>query len=232
MREGAQRVLRRFDADLVIFGRTELSGGEQWSLWFQRRSGESTIGYRDLESPYLLKGPRLHEDFMAEVREQLEAVALAVVAPLVDNEARGQVLREGLARTVERLSGLLSDETIRSPDRRSRLQEALGIAQLSLGEQESGPRQLEEAVTSLRTSLEGVSREESPREWSATQNNLGLALMRLGERQSGTGVLEEAVAALRLSLEEVGRSEDPAAWGWAANKSWCRFGKVGRARGQ
>ncbi|MCY3859232.1 MAG: tetratricopeptide repeat protein [Gammaproteobacteria bacterium] len=212
MRNEAQRTLTQFDADLIIFGRVELGGGEQWSLWFLRRSGEITFDYPDSDNPYLVRGTRLHEDFTSEIQEQLEAIALSLAVPLVDNEVRNTVVREGLKRTIEQLSHLLSDETIQDPERRGRLLEALGIAQMSLGARESGTHRLEEAVISLRASLEDLNRTKSPRPWAATQNNLGLAYLRLGERTSDTTILRKAVTALRIALEAADRNE-PHTWG-------------------
>jgi hypothetical protein len=59
----------------------------------------------------------------------------------------------------------------------------------SLGERESGPARLDEAVAAYRKALKEWTRERVPLQWAATQNNLGIALRILGERESGTARL-------------------------------------------
>jgi tetratricopeptide (TPR) repeat protein len=86
-------------------------------------------------------------------------------------------------------------------------QSNLGNALLRLGERESVPARLEEAVAAHRAALQERTRERVPLDWATTQNNLGNALSTLGERESGTVRLEEAVAAFDACLPII-----PIAW--------------------
>jgi hypothetical protein len=56
----------------------------------------------------------------------------------------------------------------------------------ALVEQESGTRDLEEAVVACRAALKERTRDRVPVAWAQAQNNLGTALWRLGMRESGT----------------------------------------------
>jgi hypothetical protein len=78
----------------------------------------------------------------------------------------------------------------------------LGEALRILGERESSPARLEEAVAVFRTALMERTREHMPLDWASTQSSLGSALWKLGERESGTARLKEAVAACRAAIAE------------------------------
>jgi tetratricopeptide (TPR) repeat protein len=99
-----------------------------------------------------------------------------------------------------------------SDDERGKARINLGLALWTLGERESGPARLEEAVAAFRAALEENTRERVPRDWATTQTNLGTALERLGERESSTTRLKEAVAAYRAALEERTPERDPLRW--------------------
>ena len=62
-------------------------------------------------------------------------------------------------------------------------QNNLGSALSTLGERESGPARLEEAVAAYREALKEKTRERVPLDWAATQNNLDTALRLLDERK-------------------------------------------------
>ena len=79
-------------------------------------------------------------------------------------------------------------------------QNNLGDALEALGEQETGTRYLEEAISAYRAALEEYTRERVPLDWAETQISLGNALKVLGERETGTAQLEEAVAAFDACL--------------------------------
>jgi hypothetical protein len=50
----------------------------------------------------------------------------------------------------------------------------LGVALATLGELESGPARLEEAVAAFRAALEEWTRDRVPLDWAKAQYNLGL----------------------------------------------------------
>jgi tetratricopeptide (TPR) repeat protein len=77
----------------------------------------------------------------------------------------------------------------------ARTQHNIGLALLSLGDQEAGTEHLEQAVTALRNALEERTRERMPLAWARTQAALGKALLTLGERETGTEQLEQALKA-------------------------------------
>jgi hypothetical protein len=66
-------------------------------------------------------------------------------------------------------------------------QNNLGIALVSLGERESGPARLEEAVLALREALKERTRERVPLQWAATRKSLEIMLRFLDERKRRTG---------------------------------------------
>src|SRR4029077_6405299 len=78
---------------------------------------------------------------------------------------------------------------------RARMQTNLGNALAMLGERESGPTKLEDALAAFREALKVQTRERVPRDWAKTQASLGNALYTLGVRESSTAKFEEAVAA-------------------------------------
>ena len=78
-------------------------------------------------------------------------------------------------------------EGARGPDERGSALNDLGIALGTLGERESGPARLKDAVQAFRAALTELKREEVPLDWAETQNKLGLALYLLGERGKRDG---------------------------------------------
>ena len=223
MQKSAHAVLEDWEADLAVVGLVKRSG-EALSLWFVPRLGGGTLGRGD--RPYKLEDVTLGADFHDDLRTQLAAVALAAVAPLADNEVRGQVLEKGLRDATEKLSNLLNSGAIGRAEHRAALHVALGNALATLGERESGPARLEQAVEAYRAALEEYTRERVTLQWARTQNNLGNALAVLGERESGPARLEQAVAAYRAVLGEresgMARLEQAVAAYHAALKEYTR----------
>ena len=214
MQQSVRAVLEDWDADLAIVGRVRRSG-ELLSLWVVPHSDEGTLGRGN--RPYELDNVTLGEDFHADLRIQLAAVALAAVAPLADTEIRGRVLEKGLRDATEKLSTLLEGRAIGSAEHQAALHVALGNALQTLGDRESGTERLEQAVVTYRTALEEYTRERAPLDWAMTQNNLGNALQTLGGRESGTERLEQAVVAYRAALEEYTRERAPLQWAATQN---------------
>ena len=214
MQQSVRAVLEDWDADLAIVGRVRRSG-ELLSLWVVPHSDEGALGRGN--RPYELDNVTLGEDFHADLRIQLAAVALAAVAPLADTEIRGRVLEKGLRDATEKLSTLLEGRAIGSAEHQAALHVALGNALQTLGDRESGTERLEQAVVAYRTALEEYTRERAPLDWAMTQNNLGNALQTLGGRESGTERLEQAVVAYRAALEEYTRERAPLDWAMTQN---------------
>ena len=95
-----------------------------------------------------------------------------------------------LLSAIERLRLLLNLKTReRVPLDWATTQTNLGNALTSLGERESAPARLDEAVAAYREALKEWTRERVPLQWATTQNNLGIALRILGEGESGTARL-------------------------------------------
>ena len=177
MRKGARRVLDEWNADLAVVGLVKGSG-KALSLWFVPREGDGTL--RRADRPYELENVTLQEEFHEDLRAQLAAEALRAVAPLADAEVRGQVLEKGLTDATGKLAILLEGDTITKPERRAALSLAYGDALATLGERESGPERLKEAVAAYTEALKEYTRERVPLDWAMTQNNLGTAFATLG----------------------------------------------------
>ena len=209
MRQSARAILKDWNADLVVAGRVKRSG-DVLSLWIVPRLGEGTLDRGD--RPYKLEEVTLGADFHEDLRTQLAGVALAAVAPLADNDARGRILKAGLRDATEKLIVLLDSDTIQKPGYRAALQVALGDGLHRLGERERGTKRLEQAVDAYRAALTVYTRDRVPDEWARTQNNLGNALLALGKRESGTKRLEQAAAAYRAALSMSSRERNPLDW--------------------
>jgi tetratricopeptide (TPR) repeat protein len=205
------RLLERWNADLLVWGEVK-KADQELNLWFLNRGG-STLG---APSYSLTEKLTLPEGFSHDLGLQLEAVALAQVAPAT--EQAGTYLAEVLEPVAERLRRLLAAPPVEfDADQRGSLWFALGLATATLGEQKGDSAWLEEAVEAFRAALLEHTRERVPLDWGATQNNLGNALSRLGERESGTARLEEAVEAYRAALEEWTRQRVPLDWARTQN---------------
>jgi tetratricopeptide (TPR) repeat protein len=114
-----------------------------------------------------------------------------------------------------------------STDERGIALDDLGIALWTLGERESGPERLEQAVAAYREALKERTRERVPLDWARTQNNLGIALKVLGERDSGTERLEQAVTAYREALRERTRDQVPLDWAMTQHNLGAALASLG-----
>jgi tetratricopeptide (TPR) repeat protein len=117
-------------------------------------------------------------------------------------------------------------------DNRGSPQIDLGVSLTTLGERESGTARLEEAVTTYRSVLQRLPREQAPLQWAMTQNNLGAALLALGEREGGTARLEEAVQACRAALEEQVRERVPLDWAMTQTNLGAALVRLGEREGE
>ena len=78
----------------------------------------------------------------------------------------------------------------------------LGAALWALGERESGPARLEEAVAAYRAALEERTRERVPLQWAASLGNQGVALTLIADRNDEHGaVAETAVQQIEAAYE-------------------------------
>ena len=214
MQERAREILNEWNADVAIVGSARSSNeGIQLSLWFVSRAGTDTLGRQE---PYALTVP-LPEKFREDLGAQIAAVALSAAASAADNEARGQVLTDGLEAVVKRIGNLLASSTITASERRAALHVAHGAVLLTLGAREDGTERLEQAVTAYNAALEVYTRERVPLDWAVTQNNLGAVLWTLGEREDGTERLEQAVTAFTAALEVRTRQQVPLQWAATQN---------------
>ena len=93
----------------------------------------------------------------------------------------------------------------------------LGNALQVLGERESDPAWLRQAVEVIRATLKERTRERVPLKWSGTQNNLGGALRSLGQCERDPALLREAVEACRAALKERTRERVPLYWATTKN---------------
>ena len=214
MQRNARKVLERWQADLAVVGLVKESG-KALSLWFVPRSGDGTLARGD--QPYELDKATLGPDFHEDLRAQLTALALTAVAPLAKSETRGRVLEARLREATDKLVTLLKGPTIDKPERRAFLQWALGNALVGLGERESGPERLKQAIEAYRVALEKLTRERAPLQWAMLQTDLGTALQTLGARESGPERLEQAVEAYRVALEKLTRERTPLQWAGTQN---------------
>ena len=185
MRQSVRVVSDEWNADLVVVGLVK-KPGEVLSLWFVPRSGKGTLERGD--HPYRLEDVTLGKDFHIDLRTQLTTLALTAVAPLADNEVRGQVLEKGLWDATARLSILLKSATIDNAEHRADLHVAFGNALQALGERESGTERLENAVEAYREALKVFDVGRAPRRYrDIAQNSLEHALRVLHERRVEPG---------------------------------------------
>ena len=83
-----------------------------------------------------------------------------------------------------------------------------------LGELESDPAQLREALTAFREVLKEYTRDKLPADWAATQYGIGKTLLILGQLESDPAQLKDAIKAFRdyLDVYVSRRAEDPLPW--------------------
>ena len=216
MREQARRVLKDWNADLAIVGAVKVPG-KALSLWIvPREGGFGTLASAN-ERVYPLDHATLQLDFREDLQTQLTLWALSTAVPFADSEARGRVLEAGLEDGVRKTAALLQGRTIGDEGHRASLHLALGNALQTLGERESGPDSLEQAVAAYEAALQVYARERVPLDWATAQSNLGAALAVLGERESGPDRLGQAVAAYEAALQVYTRERVPLAWAATQN---------------
>ena len=199
--------LTRRNADVLVFGGVLPPKGETLNLQFL--SSDLSQGFAP--KSFGFEAGLLKDDFSEAAAAQFQAIALAAVSPVTDQQGRYHVetLRP-VARRLERI--------VRSPPPGmsisgvADIQFAFAQAMSTIREQAGDNLALEQAVAAYRAALAERTRDRVPLRWAMTQNNLGNALATLGAQESGTARLEEAVAAYRAALAERTRDRVPLDW--------------------
>lgn len=88
----------------------------------------------------------------------------------------------------------------------------LGLRLLSTAEQNSGTRELNDAILAFKAVLGEWPQRRDPMRWAIARSDFGYALALLGKRQGNAGVLEQAAAACRDALGQFKRDETPLLW--------------------
>ena len=199
-------LLEARNADLLIWGEVKKADHEL-SLWFLS-GGSSTLG---APSYSLTEKVTLPEDFQADLGAQLEAGALAQIAPAT--EQAGTYLVGLLTPVRAKLEQLIANPLPGlSNEQKANLRFSLALAARTIGEQAGDNEPLEAAVRAYGELLKVRTRERVPLDWAMTQKSLGHALIRLVEQGDGTVRLEQAVTAFRAALEVRTRERVPLHW--------------------
>jgi len=216
----ARKWLEQRHADLLIGGEM-LKKDDAVSLWFIDK--DPAHDWRP--STYSLDANLLKKDFAEAASTQLLGVALSAIRPAT--EENGKYLVGILKPVAERLQHLLEDASLGFTGIPiARLQHALGLALLVIGEQAGDNNALADSVKAFRAALTEFTRDRVPLDWAAAQNNLGSALAQLGERETPAR-LEEAVAAFLAALEVSTRDRVPLDWAGTQNNLGLALARLG-----
>lgn len=213
----ANAIMDDWNADLAIGGLVK-SSGNGLTLWFLLRSDNGTRD-PDGHGSVFLDVP-LDVTFGDTLEAQLTAKVLSSVAPLADSQMRGEVLRMGLQDVSQALLKLLHSGAIGSSEHHAALRTALGNVFLTLGERESDPTHVAEAINNYDEALRRLDRKKTPLPWARAQHNLGVALATIGVlrgknaegRDEFAGLLVKAIKAYRLALQERDQTNVLADW--------------------
>ena len=107
----------------------------------------------------------------------------------------------------------------------------LGLSLLSTAEQNSGTRELNDAILAFKAVLGEWPKKRDRIRWAIARSDLGYALALLGKRQGRVGVLEEAVAASRDALGEFEKSRMPLLWAAAQHHLGVSLGGLADVQG-
>lgn len=88
----------------------------------------------------------------------------------------------------------------------------LGLRLLSSAEQNSGTRELDDAILAFKAVLGEWPKQRDPMRWAIARSDFGYALALLGKRRGNAGILEQAAAASRDALGQFERGETPLLW--------------------
>jgi hypothetical protein len=82
-------------------------------------------------------------------------------------------------------------------------QHRLGSTLQTIGERESEPTRLQEAIAAYSEALKERTLEKSPILWATTFGNQGIALMHLAERTKNAAMAETASSQIAVALENM-----------------------------
>ena len=197
MRNDARRVLNAWNGDLAIIGVVNVSE-QALNLWLVPKEGEGTLSRGD--RPYPLEHATLPLEFHEDVGWELTAMAFSALDSAID-EACTTVHTYSLEELPDKVSNLLSSNTLGNAEASAALQVARGNALTILGERQSDMTFFEEAVTAYSSAFEVYTAESAPLNWARTQVNFGAAIFRLAETEREGEFLDEAKAAFTAALE-------------------------------
>ena len=216
-------LLSEWNADLLIWGEVK-KADKELNLWFLGREGSGTLGGPSYSVTEKLTLP---EGFQLKLGAQLEAVALAQIAPATEQAGTYLVgLLTPLRVKLEQL--IASPPPGLDPDQMANVRFSLALAAETIGAQSGDKEPLQPAVEEYRELLDVWTRERMPLDWATVQNNLGATLWTLGEREDNTERLKQAVEAFSAALEVRTRERVPLAWAQTQNN----LGNTLRALGE
>jgi hypothetical protein len=162
--------LTRRNADVLVFGEVLPPKGETLNLHFL--SSDRAQGFAP--KSFGFEAGLLKDDFSEAAAAQLQAIALAAVRPVTDQQ--GRYLVETLRPVARRLERIARSPPPRmSTSGMADVQFAFAVAMSTIGEQAGENQALEQAVAAYRAALAEGTREWAPLQWAMTQNNLGNA---------------------------------------------------------
>jgi hypothetical protein len=200
-------LLEDWNADLLIWGEVK-KADQELSLWFLGRGGGNTLG---ATSYSLTENLTLPENFEADLGTQLQAVALAQIAPAT--EQAGTYLVGLLTPVRAKLEHLVDDPPPwLDSEQMVHIRFSLGLAAQTIGRQSGNNEPLEAAIHEYQEVLASPARERAPVMWATAQSNLGTALQILGAREGDPKKIAQAVGAYEAALEIELREHAPLVW--------------------
>lgn len=103
----------------------------------------------------------------------------------------------------------------------------IGLSLQIIGERESRPDRLENAISVYKSAPAQQIRKTAPSVWATIKNNLGIALTILGKRERDTFRLEAAVSVFQEALQERTKETVPELWADTQNNLGMAFSIIG-----
>jgi tetratricopeptide (TPR) repeat protein len=181
----------------------------------------------------------LQRDAESELRRltmQLMRERWLLMVGAVDDEATQAEFAgdaEALRRAIDsyRLEVMPLAPRSERPDDWAETQIHLGSRLRILGERQSDPELMQEAITAFNGALEVHTRELSPLGWARIQQDLGIVFETLGEWQGSAELLESASDQYRHALEVYTPSTTPVAWSTVQSDLGLSLLSLGQLRG-
>ncbi|NKB60633.1 MAG: tetratricopeptide repeat protein [Gammaproteobacteria bacterium] len=140
----------------------------------------------------------------------------------------------GVNHALDRAANMLENDILTlapketQPDNWATTKQQLGNVQGILGQRQSGTRNLENAILTLRESLQVRDRRTAPLLWGEAQNSLGTALGILGHRQRDEQMLTQCITAFESALEVRTRETSPHEWATTKNNLAAVLQSIGQ----